>query len=181
LGITCIRKLNSDGTVSVWDNGSLGNYWSDYFSKYPDASEIGDTGIGDTPYVINDNNIDYFPLMYPVGVPEINLVCTDNGTFADSFPLNFIVNKPIKLASYSLDGAGNVTVSGNTTLTGMPAGVHTVTVYVTDVYGFEGVSNTVTFTTTEQPSSFPVVPIFLAVAAFAIIVAVLFLQKEVNV
>ena len=37
-----------------WDNGypSGGNYWSDYTVKYPNATEIGDTRIGDTPYFI---------------------------------------------------------------------------------------------------------------------------------
>ncbi len=28
-----------------------GNYWSDYTARYPNASEIGNTGVGDTPYV----------------------------------------------------------------------------------------------------------------------------------
>ena len=27
------------------------NYWSDYFTKYPNATEIDSTGIGNTPYV----------------------------------------------------------------------------------------------------------------------------------
>ena len=35
-----------------WDNGTAGNYWSDYTTLYPNASEIGDTGVGDTPYQI---------------------------------------------------------------------------------------------------------------------------------
>jgi parallel beta-helix repeat protein len=37
-----------------WDNGTVGNYWSDYSSKYPDASELGDLRIGDTPYLIEE-------------------------------------------------------------------------------------------------------------------------------
>lgn len=52
-------------SVASWDNGSVGNYWSDYVTKYPKASEIGNTGIGDTPYVIDADNIDNFPLMAP--------------------------------------------------------------------------------------------------------------------
>ena len=71
---------------------------------------------------------------------------------------------------YSLDGAGNVTVSGNTTISGLPAGVHSITVYATDVYGFEGASNTVTFTITAQtasPELFPTVPVAVAVGILA--------------
>ena len=153
----------------VWDNGSVGNYWSAYKSKYPNASEIGTTGIGDTPYVIDEKNIDHYPLMYPVGTPEINVTYTKNATCTDSFPLNFVVDKPIKWASYSLDGAGNVTVFGNTTLSGMPAGVHNVTIFVMDVYGFEAASNTVIFTTTLETAPFPFVPIVVAVSILAII------------
>jgi hypothetical protein len=54
--------------VNSWDNGSLGNYWSDYLTRYPNASEIRHTGIGDTPYVIDEDNVDYHPLMYPYDI-----------------------------------------------------------------------------------------------------------------
>ena len=38
-----------------WDDGypSGGNYWSDYASRYPNATEIGSSGIGDTEYLIS--------------------------------------------------------------------------------------------------------------------------------
>jgi len=55
---------------SIWDNGTSGNYWSDYLTRYPNASEIGNTGVGDTPLYINENNIDHYPLMEPVIIPD---------------------------------------------------------------------------------------------------------------
>lgn len=55
---------------SIWDNGTSGNYWSDYLTRYPNASEIGNTGVGDTPFYINENNIDHYPLMEPYIIPE---------------------------------------------------------------------------------------------------------------
>ncbi len=48
--------------------GYLGNYWDDYSG----SDENGD-GIGDQPVFLNEKNIDYHPLMYPVdnyGIPE---------------------------------------------------------------------------------------------------------------
>ncbi len=48
--------------------GYLGNYWADYSG----SDEDGD-GIGDQPVRLNEKNIDYHPLMYPVDsyrVPE---------------------------------------------------------------------------------------------------------------
>lgn len=72
--------LNNDGPVVVssvensvdtWDDGypSGGNYWSDYngTDRYGGLyqNETGRDGVGDTPYVINANNIDHYPLMGP--------------------------------------------------------------------------------------------------------------------
>jgi hypothetical protein len=63
------------GTLSPWDNGTTGNYWSDYATKYPNATEIGNTGIGDTPYLIrvNPTVIDRYPLITPVSIQSITL------------------------------------------------------------------------------------------------------------
>ena len=55
------------GYTNVWDDGypSGGNYWSDYEERYPDAGELDDSGIWNTPYVIDENNQDNYPLMNP--------------------------------------------------------------------------------------------------------------------
>jgi len=47
-------------STNVWDNGypSGGNYWNDYDGTDPDYDSIGDT-----PYFINANNQDNYPLM----------------------------------------------------------------------------------------------------------------------
>ncbi|XES77111.1 MAG: nitrous oxide reductase family maturation protein NosD [Candidatus Bathyarchaeia archaeon] len=54
-----------------WDNGTVGNYWSDYHTRYPNASEIGNSGIGDTYFEVNPNSIDHHPLLNPVPLPEV--------------------------------------------------------------------------------------------------------------
>lgn len=63
------------GTLPPWDNGSEGNYWSDYATKYPNATEIDHTGIGDTPYLIrvNPTVIDRYPLITPVTIQNITI------------------------------------------------------------------------------------------------------------
>jgi len=56
---------------NTWDNGypSGGNYWTDYggvdLYSGPYQNETGSDGIGDTPYVIEENNRDNYPLMDP--------------------------------------------------------------------------------------------------------------------
>lgn len=58
---------------NTWDNGKQGNYWSDYKSRYPNATEINGLGIGDTPFYINEVNIDRYPLIRPFETPPINI------------------------------------------------------------------------------------------------------------
>jgi parallel beta-helix repeat protein len=63
------QQVYSVDSVNIWDDGypSGGNYWSDYkgvdlFSG-PCQNVTGSDGIGDTPYVIDANNTDHYPLM----------------------------------------------------------------------------------------------------------------------
>jgi len=52
--------------ANVWDNGATGNYWNDY-----NGTDNDNDGIGDTPYVIDGNNQDNYPLMNPVDISVI--------------------------------------------------------------------------------------------------------------
>jgi len=62
---------NPELDSNIWDDGypSGGNYWSDYngtdLYSGPYQNETGSDGIGDTPYVIDENNVDRYPLMSP--------------------------------------------------------------------------------------------------------------------
>ena len=53
-----------------WDNGSEGNYWSDYLTKYPNATELDDSGVWGTPYIIYYSYVDRFPLIQPFAIPS---------------------------------------------------------------------------------------------------------------
>jgi len=53
-------------SVNVWDNGTFGNYWSDFQTKYPNAKEVGNSGVWDTSYFIDANNEDNYPRVKPV-------------------------------------------------------------------------------------------------------------------
>jgi len=58
---------NSSWPVEFWDNGakSGGNYWSDYQSRYPNATETASSGMGNTAYFVTSSNVDNHPLMTP--------------------------------------------------------------------------------------------------------------------
>ena len=70
--------------VQSWDaivDG--GNYWSDYFIKYPTAKEVDNSGIGDTKYEIDTNNSDNYPMLVPCDIINTNLPSPISPTIAD--------------------------------------------------------------------------------------------------
>jgi hypothetical protein len=186
-----------------WDNGTYGNFWSNYTTKYPNAKEVGNSGIGNTPYTIEKECyisgwerheginatfvgigyiplVDRFPLMYPWGAPQVTLFNIGNLTSSEPFALNFSINKPIVWTGYSLDGQGNVTVSENVTLGKLSSGLHNVTVYAKDVFGYVGVSETIFFTIVESepfPTALVATASVLSVAIIGIILLV-YLRKR---
>ena len=83
-----------------WDNHTVGNYWGNYLTTYPNATEIDHSGTGNMPYIINITTnygfsvsgyisgsqtwaisgvevvataIDNHPLMSPISIPAITL------------------------------------------------------------------------------------------------------------
>ena len=56
-GCLCI-DLNTTEPIHHWDNGSRGNFWSDY-----NGTDNNGDGIGDTPYTIDALNVDRYPLV----------------------------------------------------------------------------------------------------------------------
>jgi len=60
---------------NIWDNDYPigGNYWSNYTNLYPDAEELDGSGIWETPYIIDENNQDRYPLLNPVAIPPIQV------------------------------------------------------------------------------------------------------------
>jgi hypothetical protein len=76
--MTNMNATNAD--FPPWDNGypSGGNYWSDYTSRYPNATEIDNSGIGDIPYFVttslltpNLTVLDRYPLLSRVNIPNL--------------------------------------------------------------------------------------------------------------
>lgn len=160
--------------INFWDNGSVGNYWSNYLPLYPNASGRGNSGIGDTSYVVDANNIDHYPLMAPFLVddvaPSMTILSPEDRTYAtDGIALNFTVNEALTQIMYSLDGEENVTISGNTTLTGLANGDHNLTIYAKDKAGNVGASETTRFVVN---APFPIALVIAASGVSAAIIGV---------
>ena len=60
---TVIDNMNQvyDNKANHFDNGTIGNYWSDYT-----GIDTNGDGIGDTPYLIDADSMDNYPLIHPL-------------------------------------------------------------------------------------------------------------------
>jgi hypothetical protein len=87
--------------------------------------------------------------------PSVSVLPMDKTYNTSDVPINFTVNESDSQVKYSLDGQENVTVAGNTTLTDLPNGEHTVSVYATDTAGNTGASETVSLTVHKEIDDFP--------------------------
>ena len=101
--------------------------------------------------------------------PNVSVLSMESVTYDTSdIPLNFTTSEPASQISYVLNGHQNVTINGNTTLTGLANGDHNVTVYATDEAGNTGASETIYFNV-EVPEPFPTTLVIASVITVAVI------------
>jgi len=108
--------------------------------------------------------------MEPFVAPtQITLLSPVNQVYNESsVDLVFTTNEAVNWTGYSLDGRQNVTVTGNSTITGIPNGSHSLVVYANDTLGNMGSSETLTFSVAVPAP----VPLVLASAGLGIAVLV---------
>jgi len=152
---------------NTWDDGypSGGNFWSDYHGmdlySGPYQNQPGSDGIGDTPYSINANNIDHYPLMRPVGPIHyvvltnvtlsrngfwpmlivgqgyslnITVTAADPGSYAETFNVTAFANTTYIASQNVTTSSGNsttITFTWNTT--GFGYGTYTISAYAVPV------------------------------------------------
>jgi len=106
--------------------------------------------------------------------PSVLIMSPEASTYNTSeVPLDFAVNESVSQVAYSLDRQGNVTVSGNMTLTGLSDGAHNIVVYSWDDAGNVGASETVHFSI-KQPEIFPTL-LVVAIVVMVVVVCLLLL------
>ncbi len=111
-----------DDSINVWDNSypSGGNFWGDYanvdlFSGLH-QNETGSDGIGDAPYVIDENNADRYPLIKPYAGPHdvgVTSLTTSKTIVGQGYGL--IINTSILNYGNSTENV-NLTIYFNTTI-----------------------------------------------------------------
>ncbi len=105
---------------------------------------------------------------------ELTIISPENKVYnIMDIPLTLTSTEPVSWLGYNLDGEDRVTITENTTLKGLSAGSHNLTLFGNDTIGNLATSETLTFTVAVPeagPEPFPTVPV--AVVSAVVIAAI---------
>lgn len=135
------------------------------YGKYEFPTSHNNIGLDNRTvyFTVNDGN-----------PPIISNLSLENKTYSqDNLPLDFTVDESTSWIGYCLDGQTNVTITENCTLTELPAGSHTLTIYATDAAGNMGASETISFSIA---TPFPAVIAAASGISVAVVVSCLLLH-----
>jgi hypothetical protein len=97
-------------------------------------------------------NEQYVPLGYGTVPPQLQVLSPENKTYTSKdVQLILTVNRPTNWIGYSLDGRANVTITGDTELSGLAEGAHSIVVSVNDTFGNLVSADTVYFSVDTIP------------------------------
>ena len=165
-------------SVLIIKTDDLGNVlWNKTYSEPYNIEPRSIFETSDGGYVIGGTENGLFCLMklFLMENPQMGIVVLSpqNNTYSTSnISLDFTLNESAVWIGYSLDLQDNVTILGNTTLSPLSEGSHSVVVYARDAFGSTGTSNTIYFVI-QQGAPFPfwiVAVIAMASIAVAFIV-----------
>jgi parallel beta-helix repeat protein len=159
-------QVSSVQSTNVWDDGypAGGNYWSDYQTRYPNASETDNSGIWNTSYYIDANNTDNYPLMglctgvHDVGTTALdllnrNVTCrgynmtvtvtvTDLGDFTETLNVTVYANATyIASQNVTLSSRNSTSITFTCNSIGLAYGNYTLSVYAWPVPGETNMAN----------------------------------------
>jgi len=148
-----------ESSVDIWDEGypSGGNYWNDYSGTDhrcgPSQDHPGSDGIGDTPYIIDSNTQDNYPLMNPWTPPaghnvavisvisaktvigqgysgNITVYGANRGEYLETFSVTTYADvTPIASTTVPLGSGSTTSITFSWNTNGTPRGNYTISAY----------------------------------------------------
>ena len=109
----------------------------------------------DTVGKMGKSNTIYFSIYFPpidTTPPTITITSPQETNYSTTdVALTFTIDESVLWTAYSLDDEDNVTITGNTALSDLSEGEHTIKIFATDTAGNTGSSNLVTFKVDTTP------------------------------
>jgi hypothetical protein len=176
----------SQKTICLLDDGTKGNYWSDYTGRDADGN-----GIGDTPYKLDLNYVDHYPLISPFNFssipeaipdiftePNITLTNPQNTRYTpNNMPISVIIDSHAVGYYYSIDGQNPVPFTGSTNLSGLTEGQHTIKAYAMDNFGNLVPSQTVNFTIQQTLSLTFALEVIALIGVLSVCAVIVYIKK----
>jgi len=154
------HQLANLWSTNIWNDGYPfgGNYWSDYtgvdLKSGPNQDLPWSDGIGDTPYTIDENNTDKYPLMNPIAIHDvaitnmaisktiigqgynlyINVQATNEGNRLEIVNVTVYINTTIITQTINLT-IGTTTITFTWSTTSFVKGKYTISAYAGTVPG----------------------------------------------
>jgi len=139
---------------NIWDNGypSGGNYWSDYtgvdLKNGPNQDQPGSDGIGDTPYIMDIDNIDRYPLMdtmevHDVAITNTTISKTVVGQGYELYINVHVANKGNRIETFNITVYVNSTLIGTQTFNNMTVGELSTITFTWNTTGFAKANYTI--------------------------------------
>jgi parallel beta-helix repeat protein len=161
--ISNFEQAYSESSTDIWDNAypSGGNYWNNYAGVDkkcgPSQDHSGNDGLGDTPYTIDSNNQDNYPLMNPWTPPaghnvaiisvisaktvigqgysgNITVYGANKGEYLETFSVTTYADvTPIASTTVPLGSGSTTSITFSWNTNGTPRGNYTISAYAEPV------------------------------------------------
>ncbi|MHA1745597.1 MAG: NosD domain-containing protein [Promethearchaeota archaeon] len=126
-----------DGGDNSWDKDSIGNYWSDYTARYPNAAVIDQ--VWDTPYELMWGDYDNFPLYIDLTPPTWENPVQDQICYDDeSFFYDVNATDEAAIAEYWLNDTSTFQIDAEgliMNITSLSLGIYYLEIFVNDTSG----------------------------------------------